>query len=261
MKHHFKFLINTVTFLLVLVINYLSNTGILGTKSVGEISNQYPTAITPAGYAFSIWGLIYLLLTLFTSYQWYLWKKQIGRNLIDSIGYYFVISNLANSLWIIAWVNDRIAFSLIFISILLGALIKIILRLNIERWDAPPAVILFVWWPIVIYFGWILLATIVNVNVFLVSVGRDDFLWGASIRGVIFIISATLIYLYLIFTRNLRASALVGVWGFIAIAVKQADTNPSVRMAAIICSIVLSVNILYHAFRNRSSIIKFINNR
>lgn len=255
MNNFIKLIVNTTTFIFVLIINYLSNTDLIGTSSVGEISNRYPTAITPAGYAFSIWGLIYLLLSLFLGYQWFVWKKQNGRDLIGAIGYYFTLSNLANILWIITWVNDRIGLSLICIGLLMGSLILLIQRLNLERWNAPPAVILFVWWPIVVYFGWILIATILNVNVLLVSAGGDRFLWGASIRGIIFVVIATIIYIYLIYTRNLHESALVGVWGFIAIAYQQADESKLIQAVVIVCSVVLLANTIYHAFRNRRSII------
>lgn len=249
----FKLILTTTTFLLVLIFNYLSNTDLIGTRSVGEISDRYPTNITPAGYAFSIWGLIYLLLISFTGYQWYAWKKKHASNLVASVGYFFTISNLANISWIVAWVNDRIALSLISICILLWSLFKLIQRLNLERWNAPFSIVFFVWWPLVIYLGWIVLATLLNVNIFLVSIGRDDLLWGPAIRGIIFIISGTLIYLYLLYTRNLRESALVGVWGFIAIAYKHYEANQSVTIVALIGSIVLVINVAYHAYKNRSS--------
>ena len=42
------------------LVGWLSNSGWLGPTN-GEISNRYPTLIVAAGYAFAIWGPIFLL--------------------------------------------------------------------------------------------------------------------------------------------------------------------------------------------------------
>nr|MBS0038460.1 hypothetical protein [Saprospiraceae bacterium] len=69
MKNTVLLLANSFTFVLVLAMNFIYGSGMWGTATVGEISAQYPTLITPAGYAFSIWGVIYLLLIGFVGYQ------------------------------------------------------------------------------------------------------------------------------------------------------------------------------------------------
>src|SRR5688572_22486589 len=52
----------------VIVFNWLAATGRLGSDT-GAISDKYPTMLTPAGYAFSIWSLIYLGIIAFSIYQ------------------------------------------------------------------------------------------------------------------------------------------------------------------------------------------------
>ncbi|MDH5779591.1 MAG: hypothetical protein OEZ29_03260, partial [Candidatus Bathyarchaeota archaeon] len=55
--------INVVAFIVTVAVNILAgSTTLLGGKMSGDISDLYPTLITPAGYTFSIWGLIYTLL-------------------------------------------------------------------------------------------------------------------------------------------------------------------------------------------------------
>jgi len=62
--------INTVAFALTVVVNGLAgSTTILGGKLTAEISDANPTLITPAGYVFSIWGVIYILLGIFVIFQ------------------------------------------------------------------------------------------------------------------------------------------------------------------------------------------------
>ena len=58
-------------------INYLAELLRLGGKDIGEISAKYPNLFTPAGYAFSIWGLIYLLLLIYVIYQLWSGKEEL----------------------------------------------------------------------------------------------------------------------------------------------------------------------------------------
>lgn len=48
--------------MIVVVINVLSNTLPINGQTAGEVSNRLQVLLTPAGYVFSIWSFIYLLL-------------------------------------------------------------------------------------------------------------------------------------------------------------------------------------------------------
>ena len=50
---------NAFLFVSMVIVNYLSNTGLLNNTTIGEVSGGLKTLFTPAGYAFSIWGVIY----------------------------------------------------------------------------------------------------------------------------------------------------------------------------------------------------------
>lgn len=67
-------ILNTATLLGTLYINYWSNTGALNDNTIGAVSDKYSTLFTPADYAFSIWGFIYLFLLAFVAFQWYVWR-------------------------------------------------------------------------------------------------------------------------------------------------------------------------------------------
>jgi benzodiazapine receptor len=81
-----------------IIANLLSNILMFDGKTVGEISDAYPNLFTPAGYVFSIWGLIYTLLLLFAVFQ--ALPKQRGKPFLHEIGYYFVLSCVANVMWL-----------------------------------------------------------------------------------------------------------------------------------------------------------------
>ena len=250
MKQLTLLILNTVTLAFTLFVNYLSGTGYFG-KTVAEVSAQNETLITPAGYAFAIWGLIYLFLAAFIGYQWYAWLKHKEDHDLKQTGIWFIASNLFNAFWIYFWLNGYTGVSVITILLLLTTLVILTLRLRLEIWDAPVRIIAFVWWPICIYLGWVIVASVVNIAIYLNSIDWGMFGISEAVWAMIVIALATLIYVFLIFKRNLREAAGVGIWAFIAIASKQWGENQEVAITALIFSGVLFLLIAYHGFKNR----------
>ena len=150
--------------------NYLAVSLPLAGRDTGAISDSYPNLFAPAGYAFSIWGLIYLLLGAYVIYQF----RAQNNGIITKVSRIFIINALLNAAWIFAWHYDYIGLSLLIMIGLLFTLIKIadILRSSAldkaERWLARL--------PFSVYFGWITVATIANATVFLVSIAWRG--WG-----------------------------------------------------------------------------------
>lgn len=250
MKPRLLLFLNTLTLLATLMVNYLYGSGALDAKSVGEISDQYPTLITPAGYAFSIWGLIYLMLIAFTGYQWYAWSKKRNEDSLKPAGIWFSLANILNGLWIFAWVNEALGISVLIMLLLLFSLVQLVIRLRLEVWDAPLRIILFVWWPVCVYTGWIITATVTNIAVYLKSLGWADDILPSGIWAIIVIILATLVYLFLTYARNMREAAFVGVWGLTAIAVNQWSEHEHVAIAALLAAGVLFLYAGYHGMKN-----------
>lgn len=141
--------------------NWLAAAGQITGVTTGEISDKYPTAITPAGYAFSIWGLIYLGLVAFSIYQ--LLPPNLHR--FRSIRSLYIMSCALNCAWVYFWHQDQIGICLLIILGLLITLLLISINLRnpaslVETWIAKA--------PFGIYFGWITAATLVNFAVWLV---------------------------------------------------------------------------------------------
>lgn len=243
-------LINTITFIITLIMNFLSSTGKISGNTVGEISSNLNSLITPSGYAFSIWGLIYFMLILFVAYQWYEYIKKKESESAKNSNIWFAISNLANSLWLLAWVSNYILLSVLMMVILLFSLIMLVINNRLEIWDAPVRIIFFVWWPICFYFGWVILATILNISTYLIFIGVNFGELINSIISVIILGILTIIYLILTKKRNLREASLIAVWGFIAIAVKQYEVQPLIAYSAIFYSVVLLFYSGRHAILN-----------
>ncbi|WP_038532980.1 tryptophan-rich sensory protein [Formosa agariphila] len=247
-------IVNGLSFIAMVILNYVSNTGILNNTTIGEVSKQYNTLFTPAGYAFSIWGLIYVLVLGFVIYQ--------GRSLFVTVrdddfvvktGWWFVVSCVANCLWIVAWIYEYTLLSSVFIFLLLFALIQIVLKNKMELFDAPISVIAFLWWPFVFYSGWITVASIANVSAVLVKYNWDGFGLSPTFWAVSLITIATAINLIVTWKRNMREFALVGAWALVAIYVANSAVNTTVAYTALVSAILLVVSSSVHGYLNKET--------
>jgi hypothetical protein len=245
---------NGIAFVSVVFINYLSNTGLLNNTTIGEISRDLNSLFTPAGYAFSIWGLIYLLLLGFAVYQGRsLFVKVKNDDFVEKTGIWFILSCAANAAWIFCWIYEYTGLSCIFIFLLLFSLLKIVWNNKMELWDAPFSVILFLWWPFVIYSGWVTVASIANVASYLVKIGWNGFGISPEIWTMIMIVIATAINLSITWKRNMREFALVGAWALIAIGVANNNDNSMIANSAFFTAAILIISSAAHAFKNRST--------
>ncbi|WP_036384779.1 hypothetical protein [Muricauda sp. MAR_2010_75] len=254
-------IVNTIAFVSTVFVNYLSNTGKMNNTSIGEVSNDLDSLFTPASYAFSIWGLIYLLLLGFVVYQGRSLFTQVRDDgFIGKVGWNFALSCAANIAWVVSWLYGYTGLSCIFIFILLLSLLKIVMDNAMELWDAPISVIAFLWWPFVFYSGWVTVASIANVSVYLVKLGWDGFGISEEIWTMIMIVIALVINLLVTWKRNMREFALVGAWALVAIAFANYEQHQSIVFTAGAAALILVVSSGIHGFLNRDTnpLVKFM---
>lgn len=245
---------NLIMFAAMIVVNFLANTGALNNTTVGEISKASTNLFTPAGYAFSIWGFIYLLLFGFIIYQSRsLFKPVRDDDFILRTGWWFVLSCFANIMWLTLWVYGYVEYSVLAIFVLLFALLKIVLNNKMELWDAPISVIVCLWWPFVFYSGWVTVASIANVAAYLTNSNWNAWGYSETFWAVTMIVIAGIINLVVTWTRNMREFALVGTWALVAIAVANWAINNTVAYTAIAVAAILFFSSGYHAFKNRDT--------
>ncbi len=220
----------------VIFVNYLAGSGYINQQTPETISDKYPTLITPSGYAFAIWGLIYFGLAAFAVYQ--ALPKNTGRYI--NIRTVYILNCAANCVWIYLWHYEQILASLVAMFVLLGTLAFINVKLlntesAAEYWLARV--------PFGIYFGWITVATILNFTVALVylNVKTSDF--SISILASILIVAAALLGIIIRFKLVNVAYPLTIAWALTAIAVKQSGQTMIVVFAAF-CVITLLVSAL-----------------
>ncbi|MBQ0734898.1 tryptophan-rich sensory protein [Aquimarina celericrescens] len=247
-------IINFISVLFVLIVNYLSQALRFNNTTIGELSDSYDNLFTPAGYAFAIWGLIFLSLIGYAVYQI---RKAFfspkNSEFIEQTGYWFCIANLLNGCWVIAFVYEYTGLSVLIMIGILISLIKVILNTNMERWDAPIGIILFVWWPICLYSGWIAVATIANIATYLVKIDWNGFTLSEEGWTVAMIVIAMVINILMIVMKNMREFALVGAWALIAIYMRHKDSIDYIAITALICAIILIIVSGTHGYLNRKT--------
>ncbi|WP_349632671.1 TspO/MBR family protein [Cytobacillus firmus] len=114
-------LFEIAAYLVMIAVNALANILPLNEQTTGEISNKLEVLFTPAGYVFSIWGFIYLLLGVWLARQ--IPKKRRSLPIYRQTSILFIVSCMLNSLWIIAWHYEYFLLSVIIMIALLFTLI------------------------------------------------------------------------------------------------------------------------------------------
>jgi len=253
--------LNLITYLAVFTVNALANIIPIGGRNTGELSDAIPNLFVPAGITFSIWGVIYFLLTLFSIYQIRdIYKSdKIDMPFLEKIGYYFIIGNIANFLWIFFWHYVLVPLSLVMMLILLASLLQIYRRLDIggaevSRWEKIAVHI-----PFSVYLGWISVATVANITAVLVEAGVADGVaialggtglnLGAEIWTILVIIVVVIITYAMILLKKDTAYSLVIVWALLGIYLKQINLNLTIAFTALIALIIIVVGIIYNIIR------------
>jgi hypothetical protein len=232
---------NITAFIATVIVNGLANTLALNGKTTGQISDQYPTLVTPAGYVFSIWGVIYTLLLIFIVFQ--ALPKEREAQFLSKISFLFVLSNVLNILWLFLWHYEQIALSVIPMFALLATLIAIYLRLDIGRAKVSLKERLCVHLPFSVYLGWITVASIADVAAALTAINWDGFGLDNVVWSVLIIIVALMINLLVIVKRRDVAYSLVIIWALVGIIVKQIE-NQNIVITATISAVIIALALI-----------------
>lgn len=246
-------LVNIAAFIAVIVVNALANLVPIGGNTTQEIAAMYPNLFQPAGFTFAIWGLIYFALGLFVLYQADLLPGvQGGSELVQDVGWLFVLSSIANIAWLFAWHNNRILLSLAVMIVLLVSLILIYRRLR-EREPMGSGEVLFARIPFSLYLGWISVATIANIAIALVSVNWGGFGLPEQFWTVAVILIALVLAVWFLAVERDVWYALVIAWANVGILVRHLTElqgeYPIVIAANILSLIVLIGGIAVSAMR------------
>ncbi|MFK7991235.1 MAG: tryptophan-rich sensory protein [Sandaracinaceae bacterium] len=247
--------LNALVTVLVIGWNYWTAAFGLDGQKVGEMSERYDSLFRPAGYAFSIWGLIFLMLATHAGYQlWLAFRRDAPSgdatldghraSLFGQLGPLLILTNLANGLWTVLWLTEQTAASVVVLASMCVFLALAMYRLGMNRAPAPLEVRWFVRVPLGVYAGWVTVAVLANLSAFL---AKHDLVSGESAGWAIGMIALATVYNgAALLLRGLRAHTLVAVWAFVAIAVARWGEAPSVQWTAAAAAATLTVAVVMH---------------
>ena len=241
---------NLLTVILALTVNVLAATLPLNGQNTAEISDRFQVYFVPAGYVFSIWGIIYLGWIAFTIFQFQRSQKKSLR--LRRLGYLFALSNIANAAWLFCWHYNMFGLSVLVMLALLGLLIASYLRLNVNRTSITRTEYWSVDVMFSVYLGWITVATVANITDWLYFIGWDGFGISAPVWAVIMLAVASLLGLAMAITRRDVGYLAVLVWAFIGIAVKQTSA-PMVVTSAWIAAGFMAGLAIFSLIRRRAA--------
>ncbi len=180
---------NLIVFITTIGMNMASVLLPLAGRTIGEISDRFEHLFTPANYTFSVWSVIYLLLTINAIDA--LRRPDPENAFVHRARAYLIGANVLNTLWLVALHNLLLVVSVPIMLGILGCLIVAYANLEHARltgWAqyAQRA-------PIAAYLGWISVATIANIGNLLVSQGwRLEFLTASTWAMLLALIAGAL---------------------------------------------------------------------
>lgn len=201
--------------------NYLSNVRAFAETTNADVSRKYQTLITPAGYAFAIWGVIFLGLLAFAVFQALPSQRENPR--FRAAGPWVILNTLCNAIWSPIFNNQQIGLALVVILVMFVSLLLVMDRLRVGREMVRKRETWLARVPFSIYFGWLTVATVLNVTVFLKATAFDQSMlpesgWAAAVLVIAFVVGVFLFNRY-----RSAAYILVFAWAYAAIATAQKD--------------------------------------
>ena len=225
-----KIIITWILYVGVIAVNALANILPINGYNTGQISAFYPNAFVPAGFTFSIWGIIYLLLLSYTiGFTYYSIQRQQYPKafiLIERINTYFLLTCVFNMAWILAWHYLQIELSVLIMLLFLSTLIQLFLKTKSMANDLTLTQRFILQTPFIVYLGWISVATIANITALLVAYkwtafAVDPVYWSAAM-----ILIAIVLAMLILRKFKVVEFALVVAWALWGIYNAQGPAAP-----------------------------------
>jgi len=246
--------LNMASVVLVIAINYITQALRINETTIGEVSNKYFNLFTPAGYAFAIWGLIFLGLIAYGCYQIKMaFFSDKPSPFIEKTGYWFLITNLLNCVWVFVFAYEYTGISVLVMLGILFSLLQIVRNTQMNTEAVSRSTIIFAWLPIGIYSGWIAVATIANIAAYLSKLNWDGAFLTELQWTIAMMVVATLVNLFMIWKRQMREFALVGIWALFAVNVRHEGNLDTIANTALICCSILAIAVVTHFIYTRKS--------
>lgn len=231
--------LNAIFFILTLVVNTLGGLGIINDMSQSDVSDKYFTLITPAGFTFSIWSVIYGLIAASLVVLYLRRETSYYQRALDKITPLFILTSVLNMAWIVLFSYELVELSTLFIfayTIVLSLICKQLLAINDGKHFLLPLTF-------GLNTGWLMIATVVNVASSLVKLEWNGFGLSDDLWGMIILLVAILIVIFVTTQTQNAAIPLPIAWAYFGIHQSLATEHPGdygiLQLIAIIGLVVL----------------------
>lgn len=219
---NFKRVLITLGTIFALTLNLLANLLPINNLTTAELSDKYAVYFVPAGYVFSIWGVIYLFLIAYAILQ-ITQKSEKFQKVFNAIFPFHLAGLILNGVWILFWHYEQVEVSVLIMLGLLASLILTYLKINKSKLEKGYKSKI-VKATFSIYLGWISVATIANITVALFKNGVTEFIFNGQIWASILILIAGVLASIFIFRKDYFYPAVI-IWAIVGIAIKFSSVN------------------------------------
>lgn len=224
--------------------------------SQAEFAADGDETLRVAGYAFSIWGLIYLGVAAYAVRQA---LPQTGESPpIQRMGHPSIVAFVGIGLWIIAAAADMKAASVIIIfASLISLLVPLVLSSGVVRSLGPTERDRWLTaWPLAALAGWLTIAA--PLNLITVATAADALPAAMSSTGwaILAIVIVTVVALLVTAVLRLMAYPLPIAWGLIGAFVAEQELKPVLAFTALGAALLIVVGAVIIVFRLRRDVVK-----
>ena len=236
------------------VVAALIGSGLFGGRSISDAAGGAfaadATVLAPAGFAFSIWSVIYLGLVAYAIWQFV--PAQAHKPRHRAVGYGIAASALLNAVWLACVLAWRIAESFVIIVILLGVLLVTFVRACRRPRRGTVAEAVLIDGMIGLYLGWVTVAAAANLAAWLAAVGITAWSQAPGVPGTITLIVAGLVAVFTAWRGGRWAPAFATSWGLVWIAVGRWADGPAAPVVASTAIVLVVIVIAVTAWRFRA---------
>ena len=211
------------------VVGWLSNTGTFGPDN-GTMSDRYPTLLVAAGYAFAIWGLIFLLDLVYA-----VWQTTGTRKTDDTLSHiapWAAAGFALTTIWMPLFSMGQFWLCLL---VIFGATFCLIRCAMILSHDRTPreGQWMWAWLPLSLHAGWLSLAAFLNLAQVIVAYQLASTTHQLPWSLILFALAALMLLMVNLRMRGNIDYVIAALWALIAVYVQQSGSSlPGAQTAA-----------------------------
>lgn len=211
-----------------------------------------PTPAQPAGYAFAIWGPIYLGCLLYAIHQ--AMPRNADHPALRAVAWPTVALFVGSTLWLWLAKHGPLWATVQVIWAMLGLAVAVMLGLARPRAPLSRTTKLVAGWPLALYAGWLSAAAFVNTAAILPTYGTGTAGLGVDGLGLLMVgMAAMLALVILVASRGALPYALAVVWALVGIVIANRATSTTMVWTATGAAVLLLVVLLAIRRRRRTA--------